>query len=216
MSQIDTVIFDLDGTLTRVPSPWRHIHERLGLWEGLAQNFFDEWHSGRIGYEEFCRRDVALWKGRDLDELEGLLSEIEVNPHVGSLVGRLEESGVTAFIVSTGFRVVAERIREQFDWSSVRVYANELVTGPDIRINVSADPESPISKKQLVESLMERGDADPNRTLVVSDSPADLEMMAVCRHQLLVSCADDLREVHTILDTALQTQPLVSKARTGV
>jgi phosphoglycolate phosphatase-like HAD superfamily hydrolase len=27
---ISSVIFDLDGTLTKTPSPWQHVHERLG------------------------------------------------------------------------------------------------------------------------------------------------------------------------------------------
>ena len=33
---ISAVIFDLDGTLTMTPSPWRHVHERLGVWESAS------------------------------------------------------------------------------------------------------------------------------------------------------------------------------------
>ena len=34
---ISAVIFDLDGTLTKTASPWRHIHERLGLWDSAMR-----------------------------------------------------------------------------------------------------------------------------------------------------------------------------------
>ena len=51
---ISSVIFDLDGTLTNIPSPWRYVHERLGLWQDTACGYLDEWLSGKISYEEFC------------------------------------------------------------------------------------------------------------------------------------------------------------------
>ena len=57
---ISSVIFDLDGTLTNIPSPWRYVHERLGLWQDTACGYLDEWLSGKISYEEFCRRDTNL------------------------------------------------------------------------------------------------------------------------------------------------------------
>ena len=47
---IDTIIFDLDGTLTLVPSPWRHVHERLGLWDEVASGFLDQWLAGDISH----------------------------------------------------------------------------------------------------------------------------------------------------------------------
>ena len=86
---ISAVIFDLDGTLTKVPSPWRYVHERLGVWETLACSYFDEWMSGRITYEEFCRRDAGLWNGCSLDEIYSYLDEIELNRHVPAVIDAL-------------------------------------------------------------------------------------------------------------------------------
>src|SRR5258708_7473696 len=40
---ISSVIFDLDGTLTMVPSPWQYVHERLGVWDTTACHFLNEW-----------------------------------------------------------------------------------------------------------------------------------------------------------------------------
>ena len=52
---VSSVIFDLDGTLTKTPSPWRHVHERLGVWENVACTHLDKWLAGKICYEDFCR-----------------------------------------------------------------------------------------------------------------------------------------------------------------
>ena len=79
---ISSVIFDLDGTLTRVPSPWQYIHERLGVWESTACYHLEQWLSGKISYEEFCRRDTDLWNGRPVEEIYSYLDEIVWNRHV--------------------------------------------------------------------------------------------------------------------------------------
>ena len=197
---IDAIIFDLDGTLTRVPSPWRHVHERLDLWDGLASAFLEEWLSGRITYEEFCRRDLELWAGRNLEEIERLLDEIEINRHVPDIVDRLRRSAIPSIIISSGFSYVARRIQSRLDWEPLSIYANELEEGPRVRIRVSADVDSPVSKTRLAKKALQENGVDPGRTLVVSDSNRDLEMMAECRYRLLVEEEDDLMEVHRFLD----------------
>ncbi len=196
---VDTVIFDLDGTLTLVPSPWRHVHERLGLWDEVASGFLDQWLTGQISYEEFCRRDLELWRGMALAEIEELLEEIEINPHVPAIVARLREQSIQSIIISSGFSCVALRIQSSFDWEPLRIYANELVDGPEVRICVSADLDSPLSKERLAETALSKIGGDPERSLVVSDSKRDLEMMAQCRYKLLVENEDDLAKVHRFL-----------------
>ncbi len=51
----------------------------------------------------------------------------------------------------------------------------------------------------MVDTIIEIG-RDPGRSLVVSDSICDLEMMAHCRYNLLVENEADLAEVHGFLD----------------
>ena len=112
---ISSVIFDLDGTLTKTPSPWQFVHERLGVWENTACGHLDEWLSGKISYEEFCRRDTSLWNGRSVDEIYALLDEIDLNRHVPAIVERLVERRIPSIIISSGFRYVAAKIQAQCD-----------------------------------------------------------------------------------------------------
>ena len=141
---ISSVIFDLDGTLTKIPSPWRYVHERLGVWENTACNYLDEWLSGKMSYEEFCRRDASLWNGLAVNEIYSYLDEIEWNRHVPAVVERLVAARIPSVIISSGFKYVAAKIQERCGWRPLLIYANELVDGPIVRINVSGDFRSPI------------------------------------------------------------------------
>jgi phosphoserine phosphatase len=189
---ISAVIFDLDGTLTKTPSPWRYIHERLGLWESTAAVYLEEWLSGKINYNEFCRRDTGLWKGRPLPEIENYLDEIEMNRHVPEVIRGLVERSVPSIIISSGFRYVAHKIQAEHSWKPLLIYANELTDGPEVQIHVSADRLSPISKKAHADAALGLVGAAACDTLCVSDSVHDLEQLAYCGFHLHIQQEDDL------------------------
>jgi phosphoserine phosphatase len=192
---VKAVIFDLDGTLTTIPSPWRYVHERLGVWENTACAYLDEWMSGRISYDEFCRRDADLWRGRSVDDIYSLLDEIAFNRHTPAVVEHVMSKGIPSIIISSGFHYVASKIQTQWGWQPLVIHANELVDGPEVRINVSGDFASPISKKALAERTLATFGARLSDTLVVSDTSRDLEQLCDCGHKLLISTEDDLLRV---------------------
>jgi phosphoserine phosphatase len=196
---ISSVIFDLDGTLTMVPSPWRYVHERLGVWEDTACHYLNEWLDGRISYEEFCRRDTNLWNGRTIGEIHGFLDEIGLNRHVPAVVEQLVERRIPSIIISSGFKYVAAKIQAQCGWDPLLIYANELVDGPIVQINVSGDFSSPISKKSLAEQALKTVGSSVSRTLVVSDTTRDLEQLGNCAYKLHVQQEDDLLRVTDFL-----------------
>lgn len=200
MNGISAVIFDLDGTLTKVPSPWRYVHERLGLWNTTACAYLDEWLSGAIKYEEFCLRDARLWNGHSVQEIESLLDEIDWNRHVPVIVRRLMDAGIPSIIISSGFQYVARKIQVHCGWQPLTIYANELVEGPEVRIRVSGDFASPISKKAHADFALQTLGSRPEETLVVSDTVRDLEQLSYCQHRLLIREEDDLLRVTEYLD----------------
>lgn len=196
---ISAAIFDLDGTLTTTPNPWRHLHESLGVWE-KANGHFEEWLSGSIGYDEFCRKDASLWKGSILADLHAFLDRIELNRHVPEVTRTLTRRGIPSIIISSGFHHVARRIQTAHRWNPLLVYANELVEGPDVRIQVSADLSSPISKRALGAAALDRIGIDPKNTLAVSDSVHDLEALSSCGFHLHVQQESDLARTLHFLD----------------
>jgi phosphoserine phosphatase len=193
---IAAAIFDLDGTLTTTPNPWRHIHESLGVWD-RASGHFDQWLAGRIDYDEFCRKDVGLWKGAPLEDIHGFLDRIEANRHVPNVTRALTVRGIPSIIISSGFHHVARRIQVANQWKPLVVYANELIEGPGVKIQVSADSSSPISKRALGAAALKKISVDPKQTLVVSDAERDLHALSECGFQLHVQQEDDLlRTLH--------------------
>lgn len=193
------MIFDLDGTLTRVPSPWRYVHERLGVWENPACGHLDKWLAGGISYEEFCRLDTSLWTGRSVEEIHGYLDEIEFNRHVPAVVQQLVDAQTPSIIISSGFHYVAAKIQGRCGWKPLLIYANELTEGPEVRINVSGDFASPISKKALADKALSLVGSGYSDTLVVSDSVRDLEQLSDCGYKLLIREEDDLLRVGDFL-----------------
>lgn len=196
---ISSVIFDLDGTLTRTPSPWQYVHERLGVWEAKACSYLEEWLSGGISYEEFCRRDTSLWNGCTVDEINSYLDEIEWNRHVPAVVEKLVAARIPSVIISSGFKYVASKIQEQCGWDPLLIYANELVDGPGVRINVSGDFKSPISKRALAERALASVGSTMADTLVVSDTTRDLKQLHDCGYKVHVVEEDDLLHVKDFL-----------------
>jgi phosphoserine phosphatase len=136
-----------------------------------------------------------LWSGRDISEIHSYLDEIEINRHVPEVVGTLVEHGVPSIIISSGFRYVARKIQNDCNWEPLLIYANELLAGPDVRIDVSADRSSPLSKKAHADSALRIVGANYHDTLVVSDSEHDLEQLRDCRFHLHVREVDDLLRV---------------------
>jgi phosphoserine phosphatase len=196
---ISSVIFDLDGTLTMIPSPWRYVHERLGVWDKTACGYLDEWLSGGMTYEEFCQRDTGLWAGRSVDEIYAYLDEIQWNRHVSTVVDRLVAARIPSIIISSGFKYVASKIQEHCGWDPLLIYANELEEGPVVRINVSGDFRSPISKKALAERALASVGSTMARSLVVSDTTRDLEQLRDCGFKLHVRDEEDLLRVNDFL-----------------
>src|SRR5579862_2271968 len=196
---ISSVIFDLDGTLTKVPSPWQYVHERLGIWESTACHFLNEWLAGGISYEEFCRRDTTLWNGRSLGEIHGFLDEIDFNRHVPAVVERLVARKIPSIIISSGFKYVAHKIQRQCAWDPLLIYANELGDGPTVHINVSGDFSSPLDRKRLAEHALKTVGSSMDNSLVVSDTTRDLEQLSGCRYKLHVQQEDDLLRVNDFL-----------------
>lgn len=194
--RFDLVIFDMDGTLTEVRSPWQFIHERMGVWENAGANHLFSWLNGRIDYEEFFRLDVELWLGQPRSVLHGHLDTIPIKPGAPETLRALEEAGVRTAILSTGFSRVSERIQERCGFP-VRTWANVMRFDCEDRLvsvemNTSGDETSPLSKRALVPVIMEAFGVPRERTAAVGDTEGDLGMFAEVGLSLAVHEAPDL------------------------
>jgi phosphoserine phosphatase len=196
--RVGLVVLDVDGTLTDVRSPWRHVHETLGLWRGRGEGILRRYLAGEISYDKFCDLDVGLWNavGAELSGIERILDSITIRRQSVKLLSGLHAAGISIAMISTGFRRVAERIAHAAGLGGrVEIIANDLkVTGDGIgaQVKVSNDLGSRRSKGAHLRKLLSRLATPPIETLAVGDGPSDRELFKRSARSLLVERPEDL------------------------
>jgi phosphoserine phosphatase len=204
-------LFDLDGTLTKEKSAWEYIHRRLGVWDGYAEKFQESFVRGEISYEEFCRRDAAIWKGMNVSEFKRILHEIPFHSGAEEVLIYLKEKGVKLGMISSGLSFLADRVKNRFGFDYA--VANDLVTKDgvltgDIKIQVHYD-----QKAEWVDEARRKFQVKKEEILAVGDSTGDIPMFRNCGFSIAFNCvsprlesianlcvrSNDLREIIPVL-----------------
>lgn len=168
------ILFDLDGTLTKVDSLWRHIHEALEIWGRDAEVYQRRFFEGSIDYETFCRLDAGRWKGKRVRELRKIADRVELRPGVRDLCRHLRNLGLKIGVISTGLTLLAERIH--YDLGLDFTIANRLVTRGgcvtgEVKINVEHG-----RKDEAVALFCHQFGVAPGQVISVGDSEGDISM----------------------------------------
>lgn len=124
---IDAVVFDVDGTLTKVGSPWQFLHEKLGTWQGLGERHLQDYQAGRIDYDTFARLDAQAWKGVRRAQMLRLVREIPWRPGVLDTLLALKAGGRKIALLSSGLTLVTDRVQHEFGDIADFVLANEVL-----------------------------------------------------------------------------------------
>ena len=167
-------LFDLDGTLTPVISVWRHIHERLGLWEREARRHQDAFERGDISYHEFCARDAAHWRGMAESHLRVITDAIPYRPGVHECVRILREQGMVVGVISTGLTLLIERVMNELDLEYAianRLVARAGVLTGEVKVNVEHG-----RKGDAVDLFCGQFGVDYREVITIGDSDGDISM----------------------------------------
>jgi phosphoserine phosphatase len=192
-------VFDLDGTLKVAFSPWRYLHEALGV-EEQAAVYRTRFFAGEIDYWEWARLDAALWKGVELARVEEIFRHSEYRPGVRELFTLLNQHGVPTAIVSTGLDVHVRQVAA--DLGVRGTLSNELVvregrlTGEAV-VRVTED-----SKGAAMTALRHEFGAQSQECLAVGDGPADVDLFAQAGLAIAVCPRDERvrRAAHVVID----------------
>lgn len=172
----DLVCFDMDGTLTRVRSTWKWVHDCLGVDnEANYQAFINQ----EIDEPEFMRRDIAGWKGAKQDisetDLIKMFHDIPLIEGIQETVATLKDNGMTCVIISGGLEIAAKMLMNEFGFDEViadhvETDGNGVLTGEGIR-NVD------LSNKGLtVKEFIKKYNTTPERTVSIGNSFTDISM----------------------------------------
>jgi phosphoserine phosphatase len=180
-------VFDLDGTLKQVTSPYSHVHRALGVHEEAAR-ILARYRSGELSYVEWGQEEIALWRGLEVARLVEIVSEIPYWPGAREFVQRLKAAGVVVALVSAGFDVHVQRCAAEL--AVDHAYCNRLgiedgrLTGA-FWAGVNSD-----NKGKLVRELQARFGATRVETLVAGDNDHDASMFPQAAVSIAVAPAD--------------------------
>ena len=107
-SSLRLAVFDLDGTLTPVRSPYDYVHRALGV-KAEAAKIKSRYQRGELDYLEWGQEETGLWRSLPVEHLIAITRAIPYWPGVVEFVQRLKDAGVVVAIVSAGFDLHVEQ-----------------------------------------------------------------------------------------------------------
>jgi phosphoserine phosphatase len=139
MEKLRLIVFDVDGTLIKVDSSWRFLHEKLGTWargKQYAELFFE----GKITYEEWAQLDAFLWKNQSLRKVRQIVNEIPYVDGAQEVIKTLKKHDAKVALLSAGLSLLSKRIEKElnidYSLSNKLVARNNILTG-EVKVNVS-------------------------------------------------------------------------------
>ncbi|MUG47102.1 pyrophosphatase PpaX [Paenibacillus woosongensis] len=167
---IDTVLFDLDGTIVDtnelIIASFQHVldkhkqprtREQIIPYMGMT---LEQQFQAFSGWEDVAElvTDYRSFNTMHHDTM------VKGFPHVDEVISTLKEKGMKLGIVTTKIRPSTMRVLEMFD---LLKYMDAIVTVQDVT--------HPKPHPEPVLTAIQQLNADPKRTLMVGDSPADIK-----------------------------------------
>ena len=165
---------DVCGVLTTHKSVWQFIHEELGLWEGSAIRFQEEFRAGTITYREFCRLDAALWEGKSVAELGRVVARLPYREGIAQLFETAARLGLKTGLISTGLTLLTDRIAADFkvDYAAAnRLISKDGIFTGGVDVIVPHDGKG----RELIRFARRLGVA-PAEVIAVGDGSSDIPM----------------------------------------
>jgi len=166
MGKLRLTVFDVDGTLIKVDSIWRFLHEKLGTWTKGKQNA-ELFFQGRITYEEWAQLDASLWKNQPLRKVQQIVNEIPYVDGAPEAIKTLKKCDVKVVLLSAGLSLLGERIDKELNidhsLSNELIARNNLLTG-EVKVNVSLN-----NKDKVLNHILQRFNVKPAECCAVGD-----------------------------------------------
>jgi len=180
-------VFDLDGTLKAIRSPYSFVHQALGV-NAEAERIFARYQRGDLTYYEWGQEEIALWRDLPVAELTHIISSIPYFPGAKRFVGRLKAAGVKIVVLSAGFDVHvahwAADLQSDFFFANQLGVADGRLTG---RFHGGVDGHS---KGDLLRDVQARFGVTREETLAAGDTMHDVPMFPEAALTMAVAPSD--------------------------
>ncbi|ADO67975.1 phosphoserine phosphatase SerB [Stigmatella aurantiaca] len=168
------VVMDMDSTLIRI-----EVIDELARVHGVGEQvsrITERAMQGEMDYDESLRQRVALLKGLDARVLRDLASTLPLTEGAETLIPVLKRLGYRTAIISGGFSVAAEALKNRlgidYAHSNMLEEAEGKLTGRTLGPIVNAK-----RKAELLESIAETEGILLDQVIAVGDGANDLLML---------------------------------------
>ena len=117
------ILFDFDSTLVDCETI-DEIAKEAGV-EEEVKKITKEAMEGKLNFEQSLRRRVSLLKGLPVEKVKRAVSKIKLMTGAEETVKELKKKGYVVGVVSGGFDIAVERIKEKLELDYA--YANKLI-----------------------------------------------------------------------------------------
>lgn len=171
--------FDLDGVLVDTVSSWVWVHDYFNV---NNDHSLHAYFKGEIDYEEFMRRDIALWLSKKekikLQDIQEILTTAPLIHGAKELLTKLKENSVKTAIISCGIDILANRIAQELGIEFVvanglEIDGESFLTGEGILRIELADKGKPLKK------LLKVNGVESENCVAVGNSYSDVRMFEV-------------------------------------
>jgi len=166
VERLRLVVFDVDGTLTKVASSWQFLHEKLGTWD-RGRQYAEQFFRGVITYEDWARLDASLWAGLKLDAVQKIVDGMPLTDGTREVITTLRREGLKVVLISAGLSLVTERIKREMgvddSLSNDLKVRNGFLTG-QVEVKVSVD-----NKDAVLGRMLEKLDLKMDECAAVGD-----------------------------------------------
>jgi phosphoserine phosphatase len=171
-SEINAVVFDMDGVLFEGRNFWLDLHHRYGTEvEGVdaAERYMAS------NYATLAELVVGeLWRGRSAAPFLELIRERRYQPGVRAVVAGLQARGISTVIVSSGPELLALRAQRDLGFDIVRANAVEIRNG---RLTGASTIHVPDGAKELVGlSVLANLHVPAGRAASIGDTGSDVPL----------------------------------------
>ncbi len=179
-SDFKLIAFDMDSTLINIECV-DEIADAVGLKAEVAA-ITEAAMQGQIAdYKDSLRRRVALLKGVTLAQIDQVYFErLQLNPGADVLVNSCKQAGLKLLLVSGGFTLLTDRIRDRLgiDYTRANVLEveNGALTGRMVDQPWGDICDGQEKRNMLLQTCTALG-ISPCQTIAVGDGANDLPMM---------------------------------------
>ncbi|MBD3230930.1 MAG: HAD-IB family phosphatase [Candidatus Lokiarchaeota archaeon] len=192
---IELMIFDMDGTLTKEPNSWGLIHSELQVALQAKKNA-ELYYSKKIDYIRWAELDISLWVKKQLhyQQLKKIISS-KIEPIDGAIetIAELKRNNIKTLIISSGLDIICDHFKKILNYD--HYFANRLIFDNYKRLK-EIEVIVGFNKDEILKKYLQEHEIPLSKTLSCGDNINDIKLFNCTPISIALNPKDESLEDH--------------------